>query len=137
GGSADDVLIGDAEDNVLDGGPGADVLDGGAGEDAADYSNRLEGVSIDDSGEPTSGSPLDGPPGRRDTIEPSVEDLWGGSGGDTLTGDSGPNLLDGGPGADVLEGGGGEDAADYSERTTPVTAALDGKPASGNAEDGP
>ena len=37
----------------------------------------------------------------------------------------------------MLEGGGGEDAADYSERTTPVTASLDGKPGSGNAEDGP
>jgi Ca2+-binding RTX toxin-like protein len=137
GGSGDDRLTGDGGDNILDGGPGADVLAGGDGEDAADYSARTEAVQLRDDGRAGSGSELDGPGGARDTIEPDVEDLWGGGGADTLTGNSGNNLLSGGPGADTLNGGAGEDAADYSERRDPVVAQIDGLPTSGNERDGP
>ncbi len=40
----------------------------------------------------------------------SIENVIGGSGGDTLTGNSGNNRLDGGAGDDTLIGGGGADA---------------------------
>ena len=137
GGSGDDRLTGDAGDNILDGGPGADTLTGGDGEDAADYGARSEPLQLKDDGRPDSGGSSDGPLGARDTIESDVEDLWGGSGSDTLTGNAQDNLLDGGPGADVMSGGDGEDAVDYSARLDPVTARLDGKPGSGNEQDGP
>ncbi|MEA2496734.1 MAG: hypothetical protein QOJ29_4645, partial [Thermoleophilaceae bacterium] len=137
GGSGGDVLIGGPSDNVLDGGPGPDRLTGGAGEDAADYTSRTEGVRLTDNGQTTSGSDVDGPASQRDGIDPDVEDLWGGDGNDVLIGNGDSNLLDGGHGADQLQGGAGEDAADYSERTTGVFAALDGQPNSGNDEDGP
>lgn len=137
GGSGGDALTGDAGDNVLDGGPGADVLNGGGGEDAADYSSRTAALTLADDGRPNSGDDTDGPAGQRDAIAQNLEDLWGGSGDDVLVGNAGSNLLDGGAGADVLTGGGGEDAADYSERSAGVTAALDGLPNSGNEDDGP
>ena len=38
-----------------------------------------------------------------------IENVTGGSNGDTLTGDSGNNRLDGGPGADAMAGGAGND----------------------------
>jgi Ca2+-binding RTX toxin-like protein len=134
GGSGADVLSGDGGDNVLDGGPGGDLFIGGDGEDAADYTNRDEPLVLRVDGQPDSGSARDG---AGDTIRSDVEDLWGGTGADALTGDGGDNLLDGGPGADLLRGGAGEDAADYSERASPVVAALDGTPGSGGEEDGP
>jgi Ca2+-binding RTX toxin-like protein len=136
-GSGDDVLTGSDGINVLDGGQGADTLSGGGGEDVADYSSRVDAVRAVLNGKPVSGNADDGPAGSRDTVNVDVEDIWSGSGDDTLTGNDRNNLLNGGPGADVLQGGAGEDAADYSERLAGVVAATNGKPESGNAGDGP
>ena len=62
-----------------------------------------------------------------DTIK-NIENVYGGSGADTLTGDglanvlyggSGNDLLKGGAGADTLNGGGDIDTADYATRRPP------------------
>jgi Ca2+-binding RTX toxin-like protein len=145
-GDADDTLIGsrgsdqiDGGDgiDVLDGGKGSDVISGGAGEDIADYSGRADAIRVALNGRPVSGSADDGRVGARDTVDSDVEDVWGGRGDDTLIGNDRGNLLNGGPGADDLQGGAGEDAADYSERATGVVVQANGKPESGNDEDGP
>jgi Ca2+-binding RTX toxin-like protein len=106
GGAGNDVLTGGASDNVLDGAAGADQLSGGGGADAVDYSDRTAVVTADADG--VAGD--DGSPGEGDTIAADVEDLYGGSGDDTLSGNAAPNLLFGGAGADRLDGGPGEDA---------------------------
>lgn len=137
GGAGDDTLTGSPADNVIDGGPGADTIVGGAGDDGVDYSTRSEDLTIRLDGTPNSGGSLDGPPGARDTIAPDVEDIYAGSGNDTLIGNAASNFLNGGFGADHLVGGGGEDIASYAFRTAPVTVALDDTANSGNADDGP
>jgi Ca2+-binding RTX toxin-like protein len=142
GTGGDDVLIGNAGANVLDGGdgddvmsggPGADELSGGDGEDVADYTDHRQAVVVRFNGQSDSGGVEDG---TGDTVQPDVEDAWGGDGADTLLGNDADNLLNGGPGADVLRGGGGEDAADYSDRSEGVTATPDGTANSGDATDG-
>ncbi|GAA4018580.1 beta strand repeat-containing protein [Actimicrobium antarcticum] len=112
GSAFDDTLIGDAGNNRLDGGTGNDVLEGGAGadvligglgSDTASYTTSLQAVNVNlDTGTATGGD------AQGDTLF-SIENLIGGSQGDTLTGDSGNNRLDGGRGDDILEGEGGAD----------------------------
>jgi Ca2+-binding RTX toxin-like protein len=59
--------------------------------------------------------------------------LIGGAGKDALHGGAGNDDLDGGIGNDFIDGQAGSDSADYSPRTSPVTAELDitGDPAHG------
>jgi Ca2+-binding RTX toxin-like protein len=146
GRAGDDSIIGSAGSDLIDGGPGTDRLDGRAGPDrliggdgldVADYSARRTDLRLVLDGTPVSGDSTDGSAGARDRIDASVEELWAGSGNDVLIGSDGINVLDGGQGADTLSGGGGEDVADYSSRLDAVKAALNGKPVSGNADDGP
>jgi hypothetical protein len=59
--------------------------------------------------------------------------LSGGPGNDRITGGPGDDVLRGEAGADTLTGGGGRDAADYSDRTNPVTVTLDGAAGDGEA----
>jgi Ca2+-binding RTX toxin-like protein len=126
GGSAGDLLSGNASDNVLDGGLGGDTLNGLAGSDTVDYSGRTSAVTVDLDGAPGD----DGMSGEGDTVGADVEDIWGGSGADTLVGNAGDNLLNGGLGPDTLDGGPGEingtDVADYSDSATGVEVDLDG-----------
>jgi Ca2+-binding RTX toxin-like protein len=122
GNDGPNVLRGGYGDDLLDGGGGADTLVGGAGVDVVDYSLRDARVSLT-----LDGQANDGEVGEQDLIASDVEDLLGGDGDDTLIGDDGDNVLDGGPGADVMHGGGGTDAVDYSSRSTPVRADLDGQ----------
>ena len=75
-----------------------------------------------------SGSVLDGRAGD--------DRLLGGAGADSLSGGAGNDTLRGGGAADELTGGDGTDTADYSERSSGLTVALDGSPDSGNAADG-
>jgi Ca2+-binding RTX toxin-like protein len=141
GGYGDDVLIGDGGPNridgsyggdLLDGGLGADVLTGGGGGfwvwgdafDVVDYSSRSAPVHADLSGSPGD----DGEAGEGDTIASDVAGIWGGSGNDILEGGANHDWFDGGAGADTISGGDGNDVVDYSLRTAPVTADLDGSP---------
>lgn len=136
GGGADDTLSGGVGDDSLDGGIGADVLNGGPDSDLADYSERLNPVTVE-----LDGLANDGEAGESDRVGTDVEDVFGGFGDDALIGDGqanllygaeGDDLLDGALGADTLVGGpGGDDTADYSARTSSVRVALDGTATSG------
>lgn len=119
-----DLLFGGPENDVLDGGPGADQINGETGiADVVDYSDRSTSVTVVLGDGLPDGGVEDG---AGDTIDASVEDIWGGSANDALTGDAGDNALDGGLGADTMNGGSGSDFVDYSLATTPVTADMDG-----------
>jgi uncharacterized repeat protein (TIGR01451 family) len=136
GGGASDVLNGGAGDDLLDGGIGADLLNGSSGSDLADYSDRVNPVTVE-----LDGTANDGEVGEDDNVATDIEGILGGSGDDTLLGNAQPNLLYGGEGDDLLDGGlgadtliGGEglgDTADYSSRVSPVTVGLDGTATSG------
>ncbi len=130
GGPGNDTVSGGPGDDTLDGGPDADALDGGDGEDAVDYSNSTTSVVAIPDGVANDGS-NGGAEG--DNLAGTVEDLWGGSAGDTLVGNGGPGVLDGGGGDDTLDGGGGPDLllggsgidiASYAGRAGPVTVDL-------------
>lgn len=104
GGPENDRLVGEDGDDTLDGRVGDDHLNGGLGEDrliggggehdAARYREKSDPVRVDLDGEAD-----DGTAGEGDNVNFDVEDVYGGSAGDTLAGSSGPNLLDGGAGA--------------------------------------
>jgi Ca2+-binding RTX toxin-like protein len=100
GGEASDVLFGGAGNDTLRGGPGGDSLGGSSGVDLADYSGTATPliVTIDN----LAG---DGAAGEGDNVLKDVEDVTGGSGGDTITGSSAANVLTGGGGPDTLSGG--------------------------------
>jgi Ca2+-binding RTX toxin-like protein len=96
GGNGDDTFVS---------GTAADTIAAGAGSDTVDYSNFTSAVTVNLSGTVVNGF-VTGAGGDRLN---SVENLIGGSAGDTLTGTSGANRLDGGGGADLLSGMGGGD----------------------------
>jgi Ca2+-binding RTX toxin-like protein len=148
GGAGHDSLDGDAGNDTLDGGTGDDDLTGGAGTDLVSYAGRVNPVDV-----VLDGGGGNGEAGEDDTIHLDVESVAGGGAGDTLrggpnadtlsggpgpdtlkgdggndtlNGDDGDDILDGGAGADVHNGGTGFDIADYSARSTAVTADLDG-----------
>jgi hypothetical protein len=104
GGPGDDTLDGGGGIDDLDGGPGADDIRGGGGEDAVSYGGRSEAIAVtlDDKAN-------DGAAGERDNVHRDVEDIYGGSGDDTLTGSAGANTIDGGAGNDTIDGGKGTD----------------------------
>lgn len=105
GGAGADTLVGDGGSDLLDGGAGPDVMGGGDGVDTGDYSKRAAavGVTLD-------GSAGDGELGEGDNVQVDVENLRGGSGGDTFIGSDAANTLDGGAGEDYSDGGAGPDA---------------------------
>jgi Ca2+-binding RTX toxin-like protein len=104
-----DILNGGAGDDQLNGGPPrvpqeADTLSGGDGTDTADFSQRVAPLTItlDD-------VQNDGEVGESDNVTSDVENVIGGSAGDTLVGSGAPNALDGRDGNDVISGGGADD----------------------------
>jgi len=113
GSSFDDVLIGDGGNNSLVGGlgndvirdeAGTDLIDGGSGIDTLDhgaYNGALTINLISQSSQDTGAA-------GSDTIR-GIENVIGGSGGDTLTGNGFANVLNGAGGDDVLAGGAGND----------------------------
>ena len=109
GGAGDDTLNGGAGNDLLlaeAGADGTDSLSGGDGVDTASYAARADPLqlSLDD-------QPNDGLVGNAtDNVHTDVENLIGGSGGDSLSGDPAANQLDGGPGNDSLAGQAGDDA---------------------------
>ncbi len=80
------------------------MLIGGPGTDTVSYADHTAAVTASPDGKADNGSA-----GEHDLIDPSVENLTGGSGNDTLTGSAAANVLSGGPGADRLLGGAGND----------------------------
>ncbi|MGK9259421.1 calcium-binding protein [Sinorhizobium meliloti] len=132
GGSADDMLIGDAEGNKLSGargndwlmgGEGADILDGGEDSDTADYSDKTAAIAVTLNGSKPVMVTVDG---VAEDLIAKIENIVGGSGDDVITGDAAANTFRGGLGADVLDGGAGSDTADFSDKTQSVVLALNG-----------
>ena len=132
GAGGDDTLFGRGGDDRFGdaGGAGADGLDGGTGRDTADYSGRANDVTVT-----LDGTAGDGAAGENDDIEPTVDDVRGGSGDDRLVGgdeanllrgNAGDDVLDGRGGADRFEGGTGRDLADYGARAAGVSVTIDG-----------
>lgn len=103
GNQGSDSLIGGEGNDTLIGGTGADILQGDGGIDTADYSAATGAVSVDlTTGLGTQGVALN-------DILSGIENLTGGTAGDTLIGESGANVLVGGAGADSLDGAAGAD----------------------------
>jgi Ca2+-binding RTX toxin-like protein len=116
GGSAADLLTGNALVNTLDGGPGDDRLDGAAGADTL-----IGGTGVDTVSYAALAGPVtvtlddqagDGPSGENDNVRADVERVEGTAAGDKMTGSGGDNFLLGGTGADTLSGGPGLDTID-------------------------
>lgn len=100
--AGEDLLVGGAGDDTLQGGGGDDRYDGGAGSDTVSYASAGKSLAVDlaaGTATFTGGSERLG----------SIENVIGGSAGDTLSGGEGANRLDGGAGNDVLRGLGGND----------------------------
>jgi Ca2+-binding RTX toxin-like protein len=119
GGSAADTLTGDTLSNAFRGGLGADIIDGAGGVDVVDFSEKTTAVLLTLNGASFATATVGGV--AEDSVR-NVENVIGGSAGDTLTGDAlanqlfgmgGDDMLNGGLGADVLDGGAGADVADY------------------------
>ena len=122
GGSAGDTLTGDANDNVFTGGDGADTVDGGAGSDTAVYRDKTEAVILTLNGSTDATASVGGV--DEDTVR-NIENIVGGSAGDTLTGDDNNNVLDGGLGADTLDGGAGNDTITYDGLDLSIAGGAD------------
>ncbi len=161
GGSGDDTFSGTLLAHTYNGNAGNDTMagtaaidgpgtfNGGAGTDTASYALRSAAViavldGVTHSGELT----------ENDILGADVENLTGGTLGDTLTGNALNNVIKGGlgadtmyglagddrfdegaapSGADVISGGTGSDTIDYSARVAIITATLDGTATSGGA----
>ncbi|MFT5431315.1 MAG: Ca2+-binding RTX toxin-like protein [Myxococcota bacterium] len=118
GGDGNDMIVGgDGDDNLNGGGgndtftvgadpDGADTIAGDEGTDTVTYAARdlTEPITVTMDLSADDGGTLEG-----DNIGPTVENLIGGDGDDTITGNSSANVLTGGPGDDTLDGGFGND----------------------------
>ena len=134
GGSGDDTLIGNALNNNIWGGPGNDTLIGGAGNDnyGFDTDEPMGSDTIVDTGgvetlwfaltttQPVAIDLSQGGPQAVNTnltltlsSGDSIENVTGGTLGDTLIGNGLNNIFNGGPGDDILVGGLGNDNFDF------------------------
>jgi Ca2+-binding RTX toxin-like protein len=105
GSEGTDTLQGGAGVDVLAGGADADDLSGGPGtHDSADYGDHSNPVTVT-----INNTANDGEAGENDNVRTDIEDLFGGSGGDTLNGTSGENTIQGQGGGDTINGLGGDD----------------------------
>ncbi|WP_323130607.1 calcium-binding protein [Sinorhizobium medicae] len=99
------------------------MINGGAGVDTVDYSEKTTSVVVTLTGATAATVFVNGV--AEDTLS-NVENVYGGSGNDTITGDAQNNLFRGGGGNDVLDGGAGNDTADYTDKTQSVVVSLTG-----------
>ncbi len=107
GGDGDDTLNGGAGNDIFLCGTstnGADIMAGGAGTDTADYSSRTSSVTVN-----LNGQADDGEEDERDNVRADVENVYGGSAGDTIVGSGSANVLEGRGGNDTISGGAGDD----------------------------
>ena len=139
-GDGDDSITGNANNNVLSAGNGLnningmdgddiflqggdpnnagnDTIDGGNGIDTVDYSGRTAALTLVMDGSTASG---DTGAGENDKIKPTVENIYGGSGADTITGTTANNYIVGNAGADVISAGQGDDLVDGGAGTDNV-----------------
>ena len=107
GGSGADTLSGSGSPNTLDGGGGGDILSGRGGVDTVTYATRSAPVTADLDGVRDDGNVEDNATATsRDLIRTDVENLVGGTAGDTLSATAANavvNTLTGGSGDDTLK----------------------------------
>jgi Ca2+-binding RTX toxin-like protein len=106
GEDGNDSLLGGAGNDKLQGGLGTDILDGEAGSDTADYGDKTNAVLVTLNGSTSATVNVGGV--AEDTVK-NIENVTGGTGGDTLNGDGLVNVLVGNAGNDTLNGGGNAD----------------------------
>lgn len=114
GGAGNDTLKGHSGDDVLHGGEGADRLYGYAGDDLL-MVDDFDSFSYIRGGSGVDTLVFEGAANRcyaMGTLE--VENVFAGSGADTITGTAGANVLSGGRGNDTVKGGGGNDSYLFS-----------------------
>ncbi len=103
GGGADTINAGLGND-VVTPGPGTDIYNGGGGSgDRLDYSGDAGGMNLSINDGTNDGE------GGLENVGATFENLFGGSGDDTLTGDVNANTLAGNGGTDTIDGKGGAD----------------------------
>lgn len=107
GGAGADAIwagSGDTGNDKMDGGTGADVIGGGAGDD---YVTGGEGVDVLYGG--SGNDTLIGGLAPTGTGEDDGNQIWAGSGDDSIYGAGGDDALGGGTGHDLIEGAAGND----------------------------
>jgi Ca2+-binding RTX toxin-like protein len=127
GGLERDIIAGGGGDDFFYSGvkDGADDYHGGPGSDSIEYFGRTLPLTVQ-----LDNTANDGEAGEADNVRSNVENVFGGSGADTLSsfsafsrlegrggadrlnGGDGPDTLVGGPGGDSLEAGAGNDVVD-------------------------
>ena len=112
-----DALYGGDGDDLLKGGNGADFLSGQGGVDTADYRDKSAAVVVTPPRQQCHGE-VGGV--AEDTIT-KIENVYSGSGADTLSGDGFANALYGGDGDDLFKGGNGADFLSGQAASTPPT----------------
>jgi Ca2+-binding RTX toxin-like protein len=100
--AGDDTMLEGADANNN----GNDTFHGGTGTDTVDYSSRTNDLTVTMDDHTASGDTVNG---EADVIDMDVENLYGGSGADTLTGNALDNDIEGNAGNDVLAGLAGND----------------------------
>ncbi|SEG87883.1 Hemolysin-type calcium-binding repeat-containing protein [Nonomuraea solani] len=107
-GVGNDILFGNGGNDIFNAdlvADGADDFSGGPGVDVAAYNNRGAGLTITLNDVANDGAST----GEGDNMRADVENVFAGSGSDTVTGNGRPNEIRAGQGSDVLNGLGGAD----------------------------
>ena len=107
GHGGNDQIGGEEGNDRIDGGTGSDLLVGDEGTDTLNYSSRSDNLTIRLNGQPTSGSA-----DEKDTIAPSFEVIYTGSGNDVIFGTERADRIFAGAGNDEVRGLGGNDHID-------------------------
>jgi Ca2+-binding RTX toxin-like protein len=124
GSAYDDFLFGNADANTIRGGAGNDVLSGGGGNDVLNGGDGIDAFSqLSDTAGFTANLATGTATGSFGSVRLiGIEQVRGGSGGDTLTGSAGDDYLIGNGGRNVLSGGAGDDLLN----DTGAGASIDG-----------
>lgn len=125
GDSSAETITGSAVSDVIKGNVGKDVIDGFDGSDTADYSEKTLKVTVNLATLVSGYSNVTIGSAVEDKIK-RIENIWGGTKGDSLTGNSAANLFKGNAGKDTINGGADWDTADYSDKTKSVNVTLAG-----------
>ena len=136
GGAGNDTVAAGAGNDTISGGTGNDIVDGGSGVDTIDFHSVSVNLAVDLTAGTASGQ-------GKDSLV-AIENVYCGSGNDTVVGDAGNNFLQGGAGNDeliggqgddILAGGAGVDTSDFSDATSGVIINLSADNATGQGRD--
>ena len=106
----DDILFGHEGKDILGGGLGNDILNGGTGDDTVNGGKGVDFVSYYGATGPVVANLTTGTATGEGTDSLiNIENIFGGSGNDSLTGNTNVNYLDGWAGDDFLSGLDGDD----------------------------